>query len=200
VSLYRFRAPLHHPFRKPWTAGRIVGDGIHAMIPNLGQGGCQAIEDSYVLMEELGTTKRSVTERLKTIKEDDSFDRLCKVCQGLPPTLLLFEVDTPRSQVAGKSVDLKFENFNYAGIVTKILQPFAHFLYRAVQLLYDGWKNEMGIDLPAFGFLTVGGFIHLSAGSLEFGVGVGLGVDFWNGRFTRFRCYCYQCPGHFNHS
>jgi zeaxanthin epoxidase len=34
-------------------AGRIVGDGIHAMIPNLGQGGCQAIEDSYVLMEEL---------------------------------------------------------------------------------------------------------------------------------------------------
>jgi zeaxanthin epoxidase len=41
-------------------AGRIVGDGIHAMIPNLGQGGCQAIEDSYVLMEELGNSHETI--------------------------------------------------------------------------------------------------------------------------------------------
>jgi zeaxanthin epoxidase len=43
------------PSFKPWTDGPValLGDGIHAMIPNLGQGGCQAIEDSYVLMEEL---------------------------------------------------------------------------------------------------------------------------------------------------
>merc|ERR1719359_2081368 len=32
---------------KPWTDGNAVlmGDAVHAMMPNLGQGGCQAIED-----------------------------------------------------------------------------------------------------------------------------------------------------------
>lgn len=34
-----------------WTLGRIalLGDAAHAMTPNLGQGGCAAIEDAYVL-------------------------------------------------------------------------------------------------------------------------------------------------------
>ena len=34
---------------KPWCDGHValLGDGIHAMMPNLGQGGCQAIEDAY---------------------------------------------------------------------------------------------------------------------------------------------------------
>ena len=33
---------------KPWTQGNValLGDAIHAMMPNLGQGGCQAIEDA----------------------------------------------------------------------------------------------------------------------------------------------------------
>jgi hypothetical protein len=46
--------------------------------------------------------------------------------------------------------------------------------------LYDGWKNEMGIDLQLPLAPHGRRFIHLllSAGSLgEAGVGVGLGVD-----------------------
>jgi len=31
----------------------LVGDAVHPMMPNLGQGGCQAIEDAYVLVEAL---------------------------------------------------------------------------------------------------------------------------------------------------
>ena len=40
---------------KPWTDGRaaLIGDAVHAMMPNLGQGGCQAIEDALVLKEEV---------------------------------------------------------------------------------------------------------------------------------------------------
>lgn len=36
---------------RSWTAGRItlLGDAAHPMTPNLGQGGCQAIEDAVVL-------------------------------------------------------------------------------------------------------------------------------------------------------
>jgi len=46
--------------RKPelfrsWSEGGVtlLGDAIHPMMPNLGQGGCQAIEDAWVLGEEL---------------------------------------------------------------------------------------------------------------------------------------------------
>ena len=38
-----------------WHSPRVVliGDAAHAMTPNLGQGGAQAIEDAYVLAQEL---------------------------------------------------------------------------------------------------------------------------------------------------
>jgi 2-polyprenyl-6-methoxyphenol hydroxylase-like FAD-dependent oxidoreductase len=41
--------------RGQWSNGRVVllGDAAHAMTPNLGQGGAQAIEDAYVLAEQL---------------------------------------------------------------------------------------------------------------------------------------------------
>ncbi|RKH14471.1 FAD-dependent oxidoreductase [Corallococcus sp. CA047B] len=42
------RPPLRH-----WSRGRVtlLGDAAHPMTPNLGQGGCQAIEDAVVLAE-----------------------------------------------------------------------------------------------------------------------------------------------------
>lgn len=38
-----------------WTQGRVVllGDSVHAMQPNLGQGGCMAIEDAFQLVTDL---------------------------------------------------------------------------------------------------------------------------------------------------
>lgn len=46
-------APLHQ-----WVRGRaaLLGDSAHAMTPNMGQGGCQAIEDAVVLGKCLRTT------------------------------------------------------------------------------------------------------------------------------------------------
>lgn len=40
-----------------WSRGRVtlLGDSAHAMQPNLGQGGCMAIEDAYTLAGELTT-------------------------------------------------------------------------------------------------------------------------------------------------
>ena len=40
----------------PWAKGPVAlcGDAAHPMMPNLGQGGCQATEDGYRLGEELG--------------------------------------------------------------------------------------------------------------------------------------------------
>ena len=39
------------PLTQNWGRGRIqlVGDAAHAMLPNAGQGACQAFEDAYIL-------------------------------------------------------------------------------------------------------------------------------------------------------
>lgn len=46
-----------HPMAS-WSIGRItlLGDAAHAPTPNLGQGGAQAVEDAWVLADELATT------------------------------------------------------------------------------------------------------------------------------------------------
>jgi 2-polyprenyl-6-methoxyphenol hydroxylase-like FAD-dependent oxidoreductase len=52
------RLDLHDlPTPRRWYRGRIVlvGDAAHAMTPNLGQGGAQAIEDAFVLAASLAT-------------------------------------------------------------------------------------------------------------------------------------------------
>lgn len=51
-------APL---INKGWTRGQVAicGDAAHPMMPNLGQGGCQATEDGYRLAEELATVKHT---------------------------------------------------------------------------------------------------------------------------------------------
>ncbi len=52
---------------KQWWQGQVVliGDAAHAMTPNLGQGGAQAIEDAFVLASKLsscGTTSQAFRE------------------------------------------------------------------------------------------------------------------------------------------
>jgi 2-polyprenyl-6-methoxyphenol hydroxylase-like FAD-dependent oxidoreductase len=50
------RTPLRDlPPQPAWHRGRLVllGDAVHAMLPNLGQGGCQAIEDGAALAAAL---------------------------------------------------------------------------------------------------------------------------------------------------
>jgi 2-polyprenyl-6-methoxyphenol hydroxylase-like FAD-dependent oxidoreductase len=54
-----------------WSRHNVVllGDTAHAMTPNLGQGGAQALEDAYVLAEQCGHS-HSVTEAL------ENYDRI----------------------------------------------------------------------------------------------------------------------------
>ena len=86
--------------------------------------------------------------------------------------------DTPAKIVTTPS--FKLENFNYAGIVTKILQPILPIFFSIqFNFLYDGWKNESPIDFKsAFAFTVVGGFILLiGAGTLGDAAIVGLGLE-----------------------
>jgi salicylate hydroxylase len=47
------------PLTENWGRGRIqlIGDAAHAMLPNAGQGACQAFEDAYILAQWLDTCR-----------------------------------------------------------------------------------------------------------------------------------------------
>ena len=170
---------------KPWNVGRValLGDSIHAMMPNLGQGGCQAIEDALVLSQELGSakTRSELADKLENYRNR----RLIRsaAVQGLSrfaSDIIIRGFDTPAKIVVKDGV--KFENFNYAGIVTKMLQPILPIFFSVqFNFLYEGWRNESQIDLKAtLGFLIFGGAVLLLGGGglTEAGLGLGgLGLD-----------------------
>merc|ERR1719491_208775 len=169
---------------KPWTKGSValLGDSVHAMMPNLGQGGCQAIEDAYVLAQELhaSTSRDEIEGRLKKYKER----RLVRtaVVQGLSrfaSDIIIRGFDTPAKIVTEGG--LKLENFNYAGIVTKMLQPILPIFFSIqFNFLYEGWRNDFPIDFNAFlKFSLVGGFILLivSGAVEESALFAGLGLE-----------------------
>ncbi len=50
---------IDRPPNRPWSKGRVglIGDAAHSTTPNLGQGGCMAIEDAVVLGRHLATER-----------------------------------------------------------------------------------------------------------------------------------------------
>lgn len=170
---------------KPWTQDHValLGDGIHAMMPNLGQGGCQAIEDSFVIAEELGTATRrnEITGKLESYARRRQI-RSAAV-QGLSrfaSDIIIRGFDTP-AKISWEDGKPKFENCNYAGVVTRLLQPILPIFFKVqFNFLYDGWKNEFGVDFgAAIAFLVIGGAILLlSAGVVgEAGIAASIGLE-----------------------
>lgn len=167
---------------KSWTDGNValLGDSIHAMMPNLGQGGCQALEDAFVLEQELGSISRRSDIGGKLLKYRGRRLIRSAAVQGLSrfaSDIIIKGFDTPAKIVQTEGGGLKFENFNYAGIVTKMLQPILP-LFFVIQFnfLYDGWRNDYKIDFKALlGFVTVGAAILLAGGAFE-EIGLGLSL------------------------
>ncbi|XP_058765997.1 zeaxanthin epoxidase, chloroplastic-like [Vicia villosa] len=60
-----------------WGKGRVtlLGDSVHAMQPNMGQGGCMAIEDSYQLAWELDSAWEKSIKSGSPIEVDSSLRR-----------------------------------------------------------------------------------------------------------------------------
>lgn len=89
-------------FFRSWADGNVVliGDAVHAMMPNLGQGGCQAIEDAYVLSEVLANTR--TTEKLEDALQEFYKKRIIRVSivqflSRLASDLIINAFDTPWS-------------------------------------------------------------------------------------------------------
>ena len=158
---------------------------LFTLQPNLGQGGCQAIEDAFVLSEELSVLKsRNQIENALRNYQKRRLIRSAAV-QGLSrfaSDIIIRGFDTPAKIVRDPETGaIRFENFNYAGIVTKMLQPILP-LFFAVQFnfLYDGYHNRKIIDVPAaLGFTVLGGILVLVLGFelAEAGIGLGIGAE-----------------------
>jgi zeaxanthin epoxidase len=164
---------------KPWAKGNValLGDAVHAMMPNLGQGGCQAIEDALVISEQLSAlTHRSQVSGSLADYRNRRLTRSAAV-QGLSrfaSDIIIRGFDTPCKigMVEGKG--FVFENVNYAGIVTRLLQPILPIFF-SVQFafLYDGWENK-SVNYKIAAAIAFGGILLLTAFALTAGTEVAL--------------------------
>merc|ERR1712060_395922 len=163
---------------KPWTAGKVplLGDAIHAMMPNLGQGGCQALEDALILSEEM--TAVSSRAELKGALSTYHNRRLTRsaAVQGLSrfaSDIIIRGFDTP-CKLGFYDGRFVCENLNYAGVVTRLLQPILPIFFKVqFAFLYDGWKNEFSLDnLKLGGAIFAFGVTLLAAFALTAGTEV----------------------------
>merc|ERR1719163_1668542 len=170
---------------KPWTKGNValLGDAIHAMMPNLGQGGCQALEDAVVISEQVtAVSRRSEVEGVLQEYRDTRLTRSAAV-QGLSrfaSDIIIRGFDTPCKL---GFYDGKFvcENLNYAGVVTRMLQPILPIFFTVqFAFLYDGWDNKwnptqvkIGITIASIGLLVLALFAATAGAEVAF-LGAGL--------------------------
>lgn len=125
-----------------------------------------------MIAQELGKvkTRKEITRTLKSYQSR----RLVRsaAVQGLSrfaSDIIIRGFDTPAKIVWDEGKGLpRIENCNYAGVVTRMLQPILPiFFMMQFNFLYDGYKNEVSIDLKnALAIAAIGGLIlfFLSAG------------------------------------
>ena len=118
---------------KPWSDGAVtlIGDACHPMMPNLGQGGCQAMEDVFVLTRLLGgATSRA---ELPGLLKDYYYERLPRtsIVQGLSRIASDFIInffDTPTRLKLGLPPKLE-----YPGLISALValwQPLLPFFFQ----------------------------------------------------------------------
>jgi len=141
------RAP---EFLRSWADGNVVlmGDAVHPMMPNLGQGGCQAIEDAYILTECLSKTKTA--EKIEDSLQEFYRKRIVRVSivqflSRLASDLIINAFDTPWSphDDLGKSWK-SYLTFFWKPILQYAIFP-AQFAY-----LYSYYPTGNMGDLPNF--------------------------------------------------
>ena len=110
-----------------WATGRVclLGDAAHPMMPNLGQGGCMAIEDAFVLGRELGRVnheRASIPLALKRYNQNRAI-RAASV-QGMSrlSSAILFQYNHPVELVSMFPPRLK--NTAPKSIITRMGQGF----------------------------------------------------------------------------
>jgi len=136
-------------FLRSWADGNVVliGDAVHPMMPNLGQGGCQALEDAYILAESLAGVKN--TDRLEQTLQEFYRKRILRVSivqflSRLASDLIINAFDTPWSPHDDKGQSWK----SYLTFFWKPLLQFIIFPAQFAYLYSYSPSGSMG-DLPS---------------------------------------------------
>jgi len=127
-------------FARSWADGSVVlmGDAVHPMMPNLGQGGGQAIEDSYELTRALAAiqthSQASTVEGNRGALEDFYRRRVLRVAgisllSRLASDLIINAFDTPWSPHDSKGIDWK-------SYLTFLWKPILQFVVFPAQFLF----------------------------------------------------------------
>lgn len=121
---------------KSWSKGHVtmVGDAVHPMMPNLGQGGCQAIEDAFVLTEELCdvTSKDQIEGALQSYYRK----RIVRsaIVQGMSrfsSDIIISSFSTPFSFSEFMEEGLSYKYLNLPSLLTWYLQIFLPYIFYA---------------------------------------------------------------------
>ncbi|THH33436.1 hypothetical protein EUX98_g790 [Antrodiella citrinella] len=123
-----------HPPLKTYVNGRIalLGDSAHAMLPHLGAGAGQALEDAHLLAQLLGDPQTNV-ENIPVVLE--AYDRVRR-----PRAQMVWE----GSRIAGDT----YEGHGKHGNTVQGLREDLH------DLLEPVWRHELSADLrDALGYL-----------------------------------------------
>lgn len=124
------RSALQVAFRS-WVDGRVclLGDAVHPMMPNLGQGGCQAIEDAYELARALDSND-NVADALQAYQKTRA-PRVATVSMlsRLASDLIINAFDTPWSVHDDKGSSWKsYLTFAWKPLLQLLIFP-AQFLF-----------------------------------------------------------------------
>jgi zeaxanthin epoxidase len=168
---------------KSWNddSGRVtlMGDAVHAMMPNLGQGGCQAIEDALVIQEELERLETREQSAVRAAMKTYQSRRKARsaAVQGLSrfaSDIIIKGFDTPvsvklpRRDEDGKWHGLEIEHASYNGFLTRALQPVLPVFFSIqFNFLYSGWANERFALEPVRDLLVIGPGVILGGLALE---------------------------------
>jgi zeaxanthin epoxidase len=121
---------------KSWSKGHVtmLGDAVHPMMPNLGQGGCQAIEDAYVLCDVLcDVTDKS---QIKGKLQDYYQERLWRsaVVQGFSrfsSDIIINGFSTPFRFSEFIKEGLSYKYLNFQSLLTWYLQSLLPIVFYA---------------------------------------------------------------------
>ncbi len=119
---------------KSWSDGAVtmLGDAVHPMMPNLGQGGCQAIEDAYAITDLLCdiNSKSDIPEALQEYYRK----RIVRasIVQGisrLSSDIIISSFSTPFSMEEFLKEGLGYKYLRPASILTSYLQFFLPYIF-----------------------------------------------------------------------
>jgi len=142
-------------FFRSWASGRVVliGDAVHPMMPNLGQGGCQAIEDAYELGKHLSAAatydEKAPRDAVEACLSDFYKDRVLRVAgvsllSRLASDLIINAFDTPYNPW-GDGLGTSWKSY-----LTFFWKPFLQYVVFPAQFLFLYSYNPSGPmgDLP----------------------------------------------------